>query len=138
MGAGHTRLAPFPFHESYFESELWQLEFAARNTSAKYAYFDYRIAISKAFHTFVKSNKTRRRKGKNMKLKTFLFNYGNKRIYIIAAADEDKANDIFVKAETWQAPGGKTVEPWLSETFCKEIEGVFSEEEGIKDKLELK
>ena len=42
------------------------------------------------------------------------------------------------KAETWQAPGGKTVEPWLSETFCKEIEGVFSEEEGIKDKLELK
>jgi len=73
-----------------------------------------------------------------MKLKTFLFNYGNKRIYIIAAADEDKANDIFVKAETWQASGGKTVEPWLSETFCKEIEGVFSEEEGIKDKLELK
>ena len=73
-----------------------------------------------------------------MKLKTFLFNYGNKRIYIIAAADEDKANDIFVKAETWQAPGGKTVEPWLSETFCKEIEGVYSEEEGIKVNLELK
>lgn len=73
-----------------------------------------------------------------MKLKTFLFNYGNKRIYIISAADEDRANDIFVKAETWQAPGGKIVEPWQSEIFHKEIEGVYSEEEGIKDKLELK
>ena len=31
---------PFPFHESYLESELWQLEIADRNTSAKYAYFD--------------------------------------------------------------------------------------------------
>jgi len=31
---------PFPFHESYLESELWQLEIAVRNTSAKYAYFD--------------------------------------------------------------------------------------------------
>ena len=40
MGAGHTRLAPFPFHESYLESGLWQLEIADRNTSAKYAYFD--------------------------------------------------------------------------------------------------
>jgi hypothetical protein len=73
-----------------------------------------------------------------MKLKTFLFNYGNRRIYIIAAADEKTANDIFVKAETWQAPGGKIVEPWQSEIFHKEIEGVYSEEEGVKDKIELK
>lgn len=72
-----------------------------------------------------------------MKLKTFLFNYANKRIYIIAAADEKKAYDIFLTAEAWQAPGGKIMEPWLSELSYTEIEGVYGEEEGIKSKIEL-